>query len=75
MMNPITRISAERIFAKYRPVARPKPIRRPSRSVTMMPSAIFPTVACLAELSISAAYSHATTTSIDDPAGERAASP
>ena len=30
MMNPIPRISAERIFAKCRPVARPKPIRRPS---------------------------------------------
>ena len=59
--NPMPRISAERIFAKWRPVALPNPIRLPSRSVTRIPSAIFPSVACFVELSISAEYSHQTT--------------
>ena len=39
---------------KNRAVARPKLTRRPSRSVTINPSAFFPTVPCQLELSSSA---------------------
>ena len=52
MMKPIQRIRNETILLAIRPRARPKEIRRPYRSVTLTPSAIFPRVACDAELSI-----------------------
>jgi hypothetical protein len=54
MMYPMQRMALEMILAKYLPVALPNDTRRPFVSVTMMPSAIFPSVACLAELSIRA---------------------
>ena len=51
-------------------VALPNPIRLPSRSVTMIPIAIFPSVACFEELSINAAYSQPRTVEMLDAAGE-----
>ena len=53
-MKPIERIKSETILAVQRPRARLNEIRWPHRSVTFIPSALVPRVACEAELSVQA---------------------
>src|SRR6185437_15937144 len=56
----MSRMKPDRNLPKKRPVARPKPILRPYSSVTPRPSASLPGVACHAEHSHKAKYSHGT---------------
>ena len=69
--NPIPRIRADGIMAKYLPLALPKVSRWPDKSVTTRPQASLPTVACLGDDSIKPKYNQPAAMPIRFPAASK----